>query len=292
MIRKIIKFLIFISLIALLAFFGYEYYLKTHEPDDRLVIYGNVDIRLVDIGFRVLGQLETMTVDEGDVVETGQFLARLDQKPFIDEVREAEARVESFEAQLKNAIIVFNRRNELIGSGGVSEEDYEDANSKKENLTANLKEAIASLAQSNQRLLDTEAFAPTKGTILTRIREPGSIIKVGDPIFTISVASPIWIRAYVPEPKLGRVIPGMKAEIYTDTLGGKVYHGHVGFISPQAEFTPKNVETEDLRVDLVFRLRVLVDDADEGLRQGMPVTVKLIEENPLDSEIHIDKGNE
>ena len=83
------------------------------------------------------------------------------------------------------------------------------------------------------------------------------------------------MRAYVGETDLGRIRPGMAAEVTTDSAPGKVYHGQIGFISPVAEFTPKAVETRELRTDLVYRLRVIVDDPDQGLRQGMPVTVAL-----------------
>jgi HlyD family secretion protein len=83
----------------------------------------------------------------------------------------------------------------------------------------------------------------------------------------------VWVRTYVDEPDLGQVYPGQKATVRTDS--GGVYKGQVGFISPQAEFTPKTVETTELRTDLVYRLRVIVADPDEGLRQGMPVTVIL-----------------
>ncbi len=121
----------------------------------------------------------------------------------------------------------------------------------------------------------TEAFAPTDGVILTRIREPGTVVKAADSVYTLSVSSPVWIRAYVDEPDLGLVYSGMPAEIYTDIDGGSVYSGKVGFISPVAEFTPKTVETTKLRTDLVYRLRIYADNPDRGLVQGMPVTVKL-----------------
>jgi HlyD family secretion protein len=111
--------------------------------------------------------------------------------------------------------------------------------------------------------------------ILTRIREPGSVINAGEPVYTLSIDSPVWVRTYVSEPNLGKIYPGMQAEVYTDTKTNPTYYGHIGFISPVAEFTPKTVETTELRSDLVYRLRVIVDNPDRGLRQGMPVTIRL-----------------
>ena len=94
---------------------------------------------------------------------------------------------------------------------------------------------------------------------------------MGQPVYTLAVDNPVWVRTYVAEPDLGRIYPGQQATVSTDT--GDSYQGQIGFISPQAEFTPKNVETTQLRTDLVYRLRVIVDNPDQGLRQGMPVSI-------------------
>lgn len=131
----------------------------------------------------------------------------------------------------------------------------------------------ATLNIAERRVADEELRAPSHGVILTRVREPGSIVAAGEPILTLALTSPVWVRTYVNEPDLGRIAPGMAAEIRTDS-GGR-YPGQIGFISPVAEFTPKSVETEKLRTSLVYRLRVIVETPDQGLREGMPVTVAL-----------------
>jgi HlyD family secretion protein len=84
------------------------------------------------------------------------------------------------------------------------------------------------------------------------------------------------VRAYVNEPDLGHIHPGMKVEVYTDSRPSQPYQGQIGYTSPRAEFTPKNVETTELRTSLIYRVRVIVENPDEGLRQGMPVTVKVL----------------
>jgi HlyD family secretion protein len=89
----------------------------------------------------------------------------------------------------------------------------------------------------------------------------------------MALSNPMWVRAYVSESDLGKVAPGMKVSIFTDSAPGNAYAGTIGYVSPVAEFTPKTVETPDLRTDLVYRLRVVVDHPDAALRQGMPVTV-------------------
>ena len=102
----------------------------------------------------------------------------------------------------------------------------------------------------------------------------------GETVFTLTLASPVWDRTYVNERDLGRIRPGLPAEVRTDSAPGKVYRAFIGFISPTAEFTPKIVETRELRTDLVYRLRVVVENPDGGLRQGMPVTASLVLPEP------------
>jgi HlyD family secretion protein len=268
--------LIIFCLLLAAAFFAYKKYIhpKAEDPDT-IVLYGNVDVRQVDLGFRVSGRIEAMPYQEGDAVPQGNLIAHLDKQPYEDQVRQAKARIDSVKASLKNAELLAERRRGLVGTGAISSVEYDDAVSARDVSSANLKEAEASLGIAMTSLKDTEIYAPNDGVILTRIREPGAIVKAADPIYTLSLTSPIWVRAYISEPLLGKVYPGMPAEVFTDTKGGKVYQGHVGFISPVAEFTPKTVETRQLRTDLVYRLRIIADNPDQGLRQGMPVTVKL-----------------
>jgi HlyD family secretion protein len=100
------------------------------------------------------------------------------------------------------------------------------------------------------------------------------MLALGQPVYALSLSDPVYVRAYVREPDLGKLAPGAVAWVTTDS-SDKRYRGTIGFISPRAEFTPKSVETTDLRTDLVYRLRIVIDEADQGLRQGMPVTVTL-----------------
>jgi HlyD family secretion protein len=246
---------------------------KAEKQNGILTLYGNVDIRDVALGFRVAGRISEMLFEEGDKVKQGTILATLDKTPFEESLAIAKAELAETEAVRVNAEKSYSRRAELVKTGGVSKSDFDEALAARDQAVARVATAGARLDQAQTQLEDAEIHAPCNGTILTRVCEPGSIVAIGSPVYTLALDNPVWIRTYVDETNLGNIYPGQKAHVSTDTGGS--YEGQIGFISPQAEFTPKNVETTQLRTNLVYRLRIIVDNPDNGLRQGMPVTVTI-----------------
>lgn len=238
-----------------------------------LTLYGNVDIRDVALAFRVSGRIAQMAFEEGDVVEKNAVVASLDKEPFIEELALREAELGQARAVLANAEKLYKRRSQLVKTGAASQNDYDEALAARDEARASVQTAAARIKLVRTSLDDTELLAPDNGTILTRVREVGAIVSAGAPVYMLALGNPVWVRTYVDEPDLGHVFPGQDATVSTDT--GDRYEAQVGFISPQAEFTPKNVETTQLRTDLVYRMRVIVDNPDNGLRQGMPVTVEI-----------------
>jgi HlyD family secretion protein len=291
-----------------------------------LVLYGNVDVREVELAFRVPGRLATMSFDEGDAVHAGDTVATIDAEPYREALAVASARVSQAQANVAkleagsrpqdierarsavreaeaahaNAASNFTRQQGLVATGASSAKALEAAQAQRDETAARLaaaKEALAlsqegfraediaaaraelaaAVAQRDQaqtQLDDTTLVAPSHGTLISRLREPGSMLGVGVPVYAVSLRDPVYVRAYVDEPNLGKLAPGSHVTIRTDS-SSKTYAGQIGFISPRAEFTPRSVETTALRTDLVYRLRIVVQDADEGLRQGMPVTVEI-----------------
>lgn len=295
-----------------------------------LTLYGNVDIRTVNMSFRVGGRLQSLNVDEGDVIKQGQTLGQLDKAPYENALMQAKANVATAQAQydlmmagyraeeiaqaaaaVKQAQAAYDyaqsflqRQQGLWNSRLLSANDLANARSSRDQALAslksaqdklsqyragnrpqeiaqakaNLEQAQAQLAQSTLDLQDTVLTAPSDGTLLTRAVEPGSMLTAGSTVLTLSLTHPVWVRAYVDEKNLNQAQPGREILLYTDGRPDKPYHGKIGFVSPTAEFTPKTVETPDLRTDLVYRLRIIVTDADDSLRQGMPVTLKFSDE--------------
>jgi HlyD family secretion protein len=123
-------------------------------------------------------------------------------------------------------------------------------------------------------LADSILRAPSSGQVLTRARETGAVVQPGEIVYTLALTQPVRVRAYVGEPDLPKVKPGMRVKVQVDG-SGKSWPATIGFISPVAEFTPRTVQTEDQRADLVYRMRLTVDDPKGELRQGQPVTVLL-----------------
>ena len=217
------------------------------------------------------------------------------------DIEQARAALTERRAAALNAEQLLARQQQLKDTGAIAQRSYDDAVAARDQARARLKSAEeayeesrlgyrrqevaegeansaradALLAQSEQRLEDAALLAPADGIVLTRAVEAGAILSAGTPVFTLSLLRPVWARVYVAESDLGRFANGRKVLLHTDSAPGHAYHGLVGFVSPTAEFTPKNVETPELRTALVYRARVVVSDPDSNLRQGMPVTVTL-----------------
>lgn len=168
--------------------------------------------------------------------------------------------------------LVERQKSLRLAQIGPREEDIMEAE-------AVLQERKSALQELRNRLADAELKSPAFSTVNRRLLEPGDMASPQRAVFSLAVLSPKWVRAYVAEADLGHVRPGMKAYIYIDSRPKQGIMGTVGFISSVAEFTPKAVETTELRTSLVYELRVYVEDPENILRLGMPATVRFAEVN-------------
>lgn len=313
--------------VAAALYFFHQNRQKSSVDASCLNYHGVVELRRVNMSFRVGGRISDILAEEGDFLTQGQVFARIDREPFDVEVAvaqaardqasasyekakngprkqelaEARAQVEEYKAALMLAEAEFARNQELVGKNAVSRSGYDASLSQRDAAKARLlraesnvelleegtrteeiEAARAALAQAEAALekakiaaADTELSAPNDGILLTRVAEIGAMASAGQTVATLSLRDVIWVYIFVEEPDLGKVAPGTPVEIRTDS-SDFVYRGHVGYVSPEAEFTPKTVETPSLRTNLVYRTRVVVDNPDQGLRQGQPVDVKIL----------------
>jgi len=283
-----------------------------HQVELGFRVSGRISRLDVDEGARVtpgaeLAQLDHVPFETEVAAATAQVAmaqAQFDKATRgyrTEEIAQAAAAVRQREADLANARVTDERLKGLFPQGAVTRQDMDNADARvresdaqlasaREQLAlvtrgsriediqtqeANLAAAKASLTRARTSLEDATLMAPSGGVVSVRAREVGAIVQAGQTIYTVALNDPVWIRAYVPQPRLGRIKPGMTVKIEVDSVPGKQFEGTVGFISPEAEFTPKSVQTEQVRDDLVYRLRIVAKDPQNVFRQGMPVTVRV-----------------
>lgn len=271
------KSLLLIGLIAIAAAAGTTYRWMTPEAGNgnsgELVLYGNVEIREARLAFNGSEHLEAVLVEEGDNVVAGQPLARLHTERLAIALRRAQAEVDALRAEARAAELSRERVEALAARKLASREEADESEGKALAAAARVAAAEAALAEHRQALEDATLRSPSNGIIRERIAEPGDFVSPQTPVLTLSLVDPVWIRTYVPETYLGKVVPGAPVHIITDSFPEKNYPGWVGSISPTAEFTPKHVETPELRTRLVYQARIFACNPDMELRLGMPATV-------------------
>lgn len=254
------------------------------------------------------GRLEPQVAQaEAQVAAQQQVVERLRNGSRPEEIAQARANVDSANADVANARQQYERlksASESSAGRAVRQQDLDNAKAALEVAEAKLavnqkaldlavagprKEEVAEnearlrgnqaqLAFLRRQLADAQLVTPIDAVVRTRIMEPGEMASPEKPVFSLAITDPKWVRAYVSEPDLGKVHSGMAASVAVDSFPDRRFDGWVGFISPVAEFTPKAVQTEELRTSLVYEVRVFVKDPSDQLRLGMPATVYL----PLD----------
>lgn len=259
---------------------------------------------------QLLGQLDTRTLQyqiakaQSQINANEAALLRLKNGSRPQEIAQAKAVVNATKADVEHKKILYNRYINIVNttSGkGISKQNLDEArtayNAALAELDNNaqalelaeigpriedikqaqaiLDSSIADLAILNRQLEESSLFAPVDATVRARILEVGDMASPQQPIYTLAITTPKWVRAYLSESDLGKVKLGMQASIVSDSFPNNSLIGQVGFISSNAEFTPKYIQTEELRTSLVYEIRIYVKDPTNQLKLGMPVTVQL-----------------
>ena len=244
--KKII-ILILIPLAGLLPGCGFT----AGKPDGS----GTIECTQVQVSPQVAGRIAKLPPQEGAALKKNDLVAQLDPTDYELKRDEARATAKIAEADLKRIQQVFENKS-------ATQKQMDDARTAYDL-------AIAKLAIVEKAVSDCTVKAPMDGVVTVRSREEGEFANVGTPLITLSRLDEVWLSVYVPEDRLGRVKLGQPARVKID--GDKtVYNGTVTFISPEAEFTPKNVQTPDERAKLVYRVKITLPNPDGVFKPGMP----------------------
>ncbi len=324
--KKVIRLVVILILLAAVGVgIRFIFLQDQKEQKNELVLYGNVDIRQVELAFNASERIAEILVKEGEAVKKGQLVAvletvrlqhdveraqsrvaaqrdevaKLEAGTRVEEISRARAEVEAARAQADDLERTYRRLRPLAEKKLIAPEQIDQARSRADAAQAQLQATVqglelalagprqediaaarsqlkaleAELALVGQKLADASLYAPSDGVIQNRILEPGDMAFPQKAVFTLALIDPVWVRVYVPETNLGNLFPGMAAHVVTDSYTDKTYPAWIGYISPVAEFTPKTVETPELRTRLVYQVRAYVCDPRNELRLGMPATV-------------------
>jgi len=386
--RKLILPIILVGagIAGLVAFRGFQ-----RQPEDKIVLSGNIELTQVNIAFKTAGKLIERMVDEGDPVTKGMVIARLDRDQLLrqqereraalaaaqmqlaqaqtavnwqqqtlhadleqrradlrayeaqyeqlkngsrpQEIQDAKAAVEAAQAVYDRARNDWERAQALFKNDDISRAQYDQYRTQFDSAQAALKQAqqradlvligprqeqieaaraqmeraraALKMAEANElelkrrnqevsarraeiereraqialidsQLEDTVAVSPIEGVVLVKAADVGEVLAPGATVVTIGDMDHPWLRGYIGERDLGRVKLGTKAKITSDSYPGKAYWGRVSFISSEAEFTPKQIQTQEERVKLVYRIKIDVDNPRRELKLNMPVDAEIL----------------
>lgn len=305
---------LWVIVLLIVATGGALWYFRSRNEDDELVFSGTVEARDVEVGSLVGGRVVAVDVQEGDAVKAGQTLVRFEtdlgqlqireQRAVVDESRANLARLRAgprreevvrARVQAENAERERKRLKALLDQGLIPRQQYDDAATAAKTALETYREldrgsrledvqaAEAALDQAEQRLAflirqsqETVVKAPADGIVETLDLRPGDLVGPNLPVARILEPGQTWVRVWVPEPMLGRVRVGQKAEISVDTFPGRRFSGRVVEIRQQGEYTPRNIQTLKQRMDLVFGVKVAIDPTPE-LKPGMSAQARFLE---------------
>lgn len=308
MVKRSLFILFLIGIVFLFAYF------LLHNSDKKinglLSLSGRIEARETFISPKIQGRIINIYKDDGDKVKEGELLIELESeqinaryKTALENSKSASYALMVNEAILKKAKATyekakndFERYSSLIKEDLVSKSDFDRVKMNYELSQAEVEASLKSLYQSDanhkaslSRLMEAEAelrelkiYSPLDGVVLSRNVEKGEVVNQGNSLFVIIDPNRVYVKVYVPEPEIGKLKLGLPARVYIDAYPDKYFNGKITKIYEQAEFTPKNVETKEERVKLVFGVEVSLENPEGLLKPGMPadVVIKWKEDAP------------
>ena len=322
-------------LVLVVVIAGVLFYLITREKEDVshfIKVSGNVEATEADVGFKIPGRIISRFYEEGDWVEKGKVLAKLDDEDLRqrvdlaratlmsgqarlskllagsrpEELRQAEANLQQAQLDMKNKEIQYERMKSLYERNVISKEVFDNAETsykvakaalqmatenyqlvkegpRKEDIEdakAQVEQAKVSLRLAETQLSYSVLYCPISGIVLVKSSEVGEVVNPGTSVLTLADINNVWLKAYISETDLSKVKWGQEVIVTTDLRPKKDYKGRISFISSQAEFTPKQIQTEKERVTLVYRIKIDIPNPDRELKPGMPADAKILLATP------------
>jgi len=256
------------ALVVVLSFAGCD----KQNPNVSNVFYGNVEDRDLRLSFVVSERIATIIPEEGAVVKKGDLLATLETVRIENEVEEAQTKIRLATSKIDSAKNKMERNAALVKTKAVALQDYDNAKADYEVVLAEKATFETQFKIAKRKLEDAKLFAPANGIVRKRLLEPGEWTSADRPVVQLALTDPKWIRCYMKETELARHKLFERVSVTADSCD-KPFKGWLGYISPSAEFMPKNIETDELRPMLVYEARFYVEDPEGILKLGAPVVV-------------------
>jgi HlyD family secretion protein len=285
--KRVLAFVIafIILIIILLVYLG----ISRHQVSGKLILSGVVEATENDLSFRIPGQIKEIYFDEGDFIDSGAIAAELEKRELKKAVDQAEqnyqaikATIRQFEAGLETINRNLSKIKSLLPTGAATQTQYDDLQDQKQQIEAQLSSARKNMEAAKDgaelahiRLGYADLTSPLKGTVLNRMYEPGEVILTGSPVLTLAYLDDLKIRIYLPEVYLGKVKLDQEVKISIDSHPDTAFTGRIKYISDEAEFTPKNVQTKAERVKQVFALDIATTSHNGVFKPGLPCDVEI-----------------
>jgi len=281
-----------VLILTLVGFFGHRFWSQRKALERDTSFYGTVEAVEVLVSAQVTGRITGLFVDEGQRVEQGLPVVTIDDLLYQAQVEQARAAVAFarsqfavLKAELKGVRIALARIRKLRSTGSATEMQLDEVETKESVLKAQEKvvgaqvvSAETALHLAETQLSYTRIEAPVSGTVIRRDVEQGETVLPGSALMTLADLSTMEVKVYIPGPMLGRIRIGQGVDLVTDSYPDRSFRGSVATIADEAEFTPKNVQTRDERVRLVYQAKVRVSNPEGILKTGMPVDAWFVEE--------------
>ena len=281
-----------VLILTMVGFFGHRFWTERKALEQDESFYGTVEAVEVLVSVQVMGRITGLLADEGERLQEGQLVVTIDDLLYRAQVEQARVTVESARSQsavvkanLDGVHIALARTRKLLSKGSATQMQLDDVETQESVLKAQQKvvaaqvvQAEAALQLAETQLAYTRVSAPLSGTVIRRDVELGETVLPGSALMTLADLSTMEVKVYIPGPMLGKIRLAQGVDLVTDSYPDRKFRGSVATIADEAEFTPKNVQTRDERVRLVYQVKVRVQNPDGILKTGMPVDAWFVEE--------------